>query len=80
VVDDLDGLIGGDPGLAEVIDATRWLTYDGSAVNHVAGKNIATGTFDGLIKLRDAVSGAPFLECRAADHTIEFVRSSAPIR
>ena len=74
VVDDLIGLIGGDPGLAEVIDGTKWLTYDGSAVNHIAASNIATGTFDGLIKLRNATSGATLVECRATDHKIEFVR------
>jgi len=57
-----------------VIDGTKWLTYDGSAVSHVAANNLATGTFDGLIKLRDAISGATLVECRATDHTIEFVR------
>lgn len=74
VVDDFGALIGGDPGLAEVIDGTKWLTYDGSAVNTVAANNIETGTFDGLIKLRDAISGATLVECRATDHKIEFAR------
>ncbi len=61
-------------GLAEVIDGAKWLTYDGSAVARIAGHNITTGTFDGLIKLHDAKSGATLAECRATDHKIEFVR------
>jgi hypothetical protein len=74
VVEGLDALIGGDPGLAEVIDGTKLLTYDGSAVNPVVADDMATGTFDGLIKLRDQRSGATLVECRARDHQIAFVR------
>ena len=61
-------------GLAEVIDGPKWLTYDGTAVAHISANNITTGTLDGLIKLRDAMSGATLAECRATDHKIEFVR------
>ena len=68
-----DDVFNYDSGLAEVIDHTKWLTYDGTAVAHIAANNI-TGTFDGLIKLRDATSGATLAECRATDHKIEFVR------
>ena len=70
--DDFSGFY--DYGLAEVIDQTKWLTYDGTAVARIAGHNITTGTFDGLIKLHDAKSGATLAECRATDHKIEFVR------
>lgn len=63
-----------DYGLAEVIDGAKWLTYDGTAVALISANNITTGTFDGLIKLHDAKSGATLAECRATDHTIEFVR------
>ncbi len=74
IVDDFLGLIGGDPGLAEVIEGNKWLTYDGTAVTHIVSNDLATGTFNGLIKLRDALSQATLVECRATDHTIAFVR------
>jgi hypothetical protein len=70
--DDIFGLY--DYGLAEVIDGEKWLTYDGTAVARISANNITTGTFDGLIKLRDAMSGATLDECRATDHKIQFVR------
>lgn len=61
-------------GLAELIDGAKWLTYDGTAVAHISATTITTGTFDGLIKLRDAKSGATLAECLATDHKIEFLR------
>jgi hypothetical protein len=63
-----------DSGLAEVIDQTKWLTYDGTAVVHIAGNSVTMGTFDGLIALRDASSEATLVECRARDHKVEFAR------
>lgn len=61
--------------LAELIDGTKWLAYDGTAVTTHRGNNI-TGTFDGQIALRnrDDPTRANLVECRATDHSIEFVR------
>lgn len=61
--------------LAELIDGTEWLAYDGTAVTAHRGNNI-TGTFDGQIALRnrDDPTRANLVACRATDHTIEFVR------
>jgi len=59
--------------LAESIEGTKWLTYDGAAVASIRGKSI-TGTFNGQIALRDDVSRAVLAECRATDHKVDFVR------
>ena len=59
--------------LAESIDGTTWLTYDGTAVASIRGNSI-TGTFNGQIALRQDASRAVLAECRATDHKIEFVR------
>ena len=58
--------------LAELIDGTKWLTYDGTAVATIRGNNI-TGAFDGRISLLDATR-AILAECRTSDHTVDFVR------
>jgi hypothetical protein len=59
--------------LAELIDGTRWLTYDGTAVASVQPNNI-TGAFDGRISLLDQATRAIVAECRATDHRVDFVR------
>lgn len=60
--------------LAELIDGTKWLTYDGTAVASIRRNNI-TGAFNGQIALRDDDAARRVLaECRATDHTIDFVR------
>ena len=62
------------PNLAELIDGTKWLTYDGTAVATIRGNAISSGAFDGQIALRDDATRAVLAECRATDHKIEFVR------
>jgi hypothetical protein len=62
------------PNLAELIDGTKWLTYDGTAVATIRGNDISSGAFDGQIALRDDATRAVLAECRATDHQIEFVR------
>ena len=59
--------------LAESIEGTKWLTYDGTAAAAIRGKNIS-GAFDGQIALRDNASSAILAECRATDHKIAFAR------
>ena len=62
-----------DYGLAELIDGTELLTYDGTAVATIRGSNI-TGAFEGRISLLDHVTRAVLAECRGTDHKIDFVR------
>lgn len=59
--------------LAELVDGTKWLMYDGTAVATIGGNNI-TGAFDGRISLLDQATRAILAECRATDHKIDFVR------
>ena len=59
--------------LAELVDGTKWLTYDGTAVATIRGNNI-TGPFDGRISLLDEATRAILAECRATGHKIDFVR------
>lgn len=59
--------------LAELVDGTKWLTYDGTAVATIRGNNV-TGAFDGRISLLDQTTRAILAECRATDHKIDFVR------
>lgn len=62
-----------DSGLAELIDGTELLTYDGTAVATIRASNI-TGTFDGRISLLDYATRAVLAECRGTDHKLDFVR------
>lgn len=59
--------------LTELVDGTKWLMYDGTAVATIRDNTI-TGTFDGRISLLDQATRAILGECRAADHRIDFVR------
>ncbi len=59
--------------LTELVDGTKWLMYDGTAVATIRDNTI-TGTFDGRISLLDQATRAILAECRAADHKIDFVR------
>lgn len=59
--------------LAELVDGTKWLTYDGTAVATIGGNSI-TGAFDGRISLLDQATRAILAECRTTDHKIDFVR------
>jgi hypothetical protein len=62
-----------DYGLAELIDGTELLTYDGKAVATIRGSSI-TGDLDGRISLLDYATRAVLAECRATDHKLDFVR------
>lgn len=59
--------------LTELVDGTKWLMCDGTAVATIGGNNI-TGAFDGRISLLDQSTRAILAECRATDHKIDFVR------
>lgn len=59
--------------LAELVDGTKWPTYDGTAVATIRGNNV-TGAFDGRISLLDQTTRAILAECRATVHKIDFVR------
>jgi hypothetical protein len=61
-------------GVAELIDGTKELYYDGAANATVADRNI-TGTFMGQIYINVAGNLFDWLgDCTAPDHRIEFAR------
>jgi len=66
--------MGDGRGVAELVDGTTELVWDGTASATLAGSNI-TGALNGHISV--IVAGDPWdgiAECEATDHKIDFVR------
>jgi hypothetical protein len=63
----------GDYGLVELIDLSKELYYNGTAVATIGDRAI-TGSFVGSITVKDRFSQAVLGSCQASDHKFEMVR------